>query len=59
MSLSPVPFEARLDLSGINPAIDLDAAPYSTRFSRLLVLSSDGMATWVGRESPLGGAPEH
>jgi len=59
MSLSPVPFEARLDLSGINPAIDLDAAPYSTRFSRLLVLSSDGMATWAGRESPPGGAPEH
>lgn len=59
MSLSPGPFAASFDLTGINPAIDLDAAPYSARFSRLLVLSADGMATWAGRERLRGGAPEH
>jgi hypothetical protein len=46
------PSGIRLGLAGIAPAIDLDAAPYSTRFSRLLVLSADGMATWSGRERP-------
>lgn len=42
--------EPTLDVSGIAHAIDLDAAPYSTRFSRLLVLSAAGMVTWAGRE---------
>ena len=59
MSLSPGPFAASFDLTGINPAIDLDAAPYSARFSRLLVLSADGMATSAGRERLRGGSPEH
>ncbi|ATG53024.1 hypothetical protein CFK38_16990 [Brachybacterium vulturis] len=45
------------DVSAIAPAIDLDAAPYSTRFSRLLVLSSEGMTTWAGRENPASSAP--
>lgn len=35
-------------------AIDLDQAPYSSRFSRLLVLSEHGMSTWAGRELPDG-----
>lgn len=39
-------------ISAIAPAIDLAAAPYSTRFSRLLVLSSRGMTTWTGRKAP-------
>lgn len=42
-------------ISAIAPAIDLDAAPYSTRFSRLLVLSSQGMTTWTGRKALAGG----
>lgn len=52
MFFTSVPSEPSLDVSGIAHAIDLDAAPYSTRFSRLLVLSADGMATWAGRERP-------
>lgn len=49
------PPDLPFDVSAIAPAIDLDAAPYSTRFSRLLVLSSAGMSTWAGREAPAAG----
>lgn len=44
--------DAAIDLAVLAPFLDLDTAPYSTRFSRLLVLSADGMATWAGRDRP-------
>lgn len=52
MPRSTASSDVPLDVTAIAPAIDLDAAPYSTRFSRLLVLSSAGMTTWAGRGAP-------
>ncbi|WP_114854356.1 hypothetical protein [Brachybacterium sp. YJGR34] len=52
MTTTPAP---DLRLADLAEFIDLDAAPYSTRFSRLLVLSADGMSTWAGRARTASG----